>query len=245
MDWISSTVYTLACHATDEGIALDTTMDQIGQRRSSTLTSIVREAIENMIISGELSSGDRINESALAARFNISRGPIREACRGLENAGLIRNVANQGAYVREMSLEEARALYEVRRALTALVGELLVERASDETLDELQRLVERMARAVEEDDLSTYYNLNLEFHNTMVANADNPALERYYGDIVKQLHLFRRRGLLQHGNLRASNEEHVKIVEALRRRNASEAAGALRQHVICGWQRMVGTLEES
>lgn len=214
-------------------------LERIGQRRSNTLTSIAKEAIEEMIITGELSAGDRINESALATRFNISRGPIREACRSLEHAGLVRNVTNQGAYVREMKLDEARELYEVRRALTALVGQLLVERASDELLDELEQLVEQMSKAADEDDLDSYYSLNLQFHDTMMAGAGNASLARYYDDIVKQLHLFRRRGLVQRGNLHASNTEHRHIMEALRQRDATAASERLSDHVMAGWQRMV------
>lgn len=214
-------------------------LERIGQRRSNTLTSIAKEAIEEMIITGELSAGDRINESALATRFNISRGPIREACRSLEHAGLVRNVTNQGAYVREMKLDEARELYEVRRALTALVGQLLVERASDELLDELEQLVDQMSKAADEDDLDSYYSLNLQFHDTMMAGAGNASLARYYDDIVKQLHLFRRRGLVQRGNLHASNAEHRHIMEALRQRNATAASERLSDHVMAGWQRMV------
>lgn len=214
-------------------------LERIGQRRSNTLTSIAKEAIEEMIITGELSAGDRINESALATRFNISRGPIREACRSLEHAGLVRNVTNQGAYVREMKLDEARELYEVRRALTALVGQLLVERASDELLDELEQLVDQMSKAADEDDLDSYYSLNLQFHDTMMAGAGNASLARYYDDIVKQLHLFRRRGLVQRGNLHASNAEHRHIVEALLQRDATAASERLSDHVMAGWQRMV------
>ncbi|MEQ5819327.1 GntR family transcriptional regulator [Halomonas sp. SCS19] len=217
---------------------MDSTKDRIGQRRSSTLTSIARDAIEQLIISGELSAGDRINESALAARFDISRGPIREACRSLEYAGLIRNVANHGAYVREMSLDEARELYEVRRALTALVGELLVERATQEVIEELEALVDRMGEAAEREDLDDYYQLNLRFHDAMMTHTGNSALARYYDDTIKQLHLFRRRGLVQRGNLKASNAEHVTIVRAISARDADGASRALRDHVMAGWRRM-------
>jgi len=219
-----------------------TAVDQIGQRRSSSLTSIVRDAIEDMIISGELAAGDRINESVLAARFNVSRGPIREACRGLERAGLIHNVVNQGAYVRRMSLDEARALYEVRGALAALTGELLVEHASDACIADLHTLVARMQQMAAKHDVDNYYALNLRFHHMLVHQTGNPALETTYQDIVKQLHLFRRRGLVQSGNLDVSHAEHVQIIEALQKRDSAAAARAMREHVRSGWLRMSASL---
>lgn len=222
---------------------IDTTMAQIGQRRSNTLVTIVREAIEKMIITGELSAGDRLNESALATRFDVSRGPIREACRSLEYAGLVYNVANQGVYVRKMSLEEARSLYEIRRALTALVGELLAERVDDNTLTQLGVLVDQMDDCVARDATNEYYELNLQFHSLMVARTGNVSLEKYYGDVVKQLHLFRRHGLVKHDNLEASNSEHREIVKALEARDGDRAAALSRDHVMIGWQRMMRALD--
>src|SRR3546814_19342740 len=70
--------------------------------------------LEGMIVSGELSGGDRLNETVLAERFGVSRGPVREACRGLERSGLIRFVANRGVFVREMNVKEALELFDVR-----------------------------------------------------------------------------------------------------------------------------------
>src|SRR3546814_21056756 len=84
--------------------------------------------LEGMIVSGELSGGDRLNETVLAERFGVSRGPVREACRGLERSGLIRFVANRGVFVREMNVKEALALFDVRAALFALAGTTLAPR---------------------------------------------------------------------------------------------------------------------
>ncbi|MCV0426924.1 MAG: GntR family transcriptional regulator [Roseibium sp.] len=213
-------------------------LEQINQRRSKTLSTIVCEAIEQMIISGELEAGDRINESALANRLGVSRGPIREACRSLEQAGLLVSATNHGMYVREMTLDEARDLYEMRGALAGLTGRLIVERASDETLQNLLKLVEKMDVAADEGNLSRYYTLNLDFHALLVKAAENPALQHSYRWIVNQLHLFRRRGLVQEGNLVVSNQEHRVIIDALLARDPEAAEIAMRQHVAGGWARM-------
>ncbi|MEM9631009.1 MAG: GntR family transcriptional regulator [Pseudomonadota bacterium] len=213
-------------------------LEQISQRRSKTLSTIVCEAIEEMIISGELEAGDRINESALAARLGVSRGPIREACRSLEQAGLLVSATNHGMYVREMTLDEARDLYEVRGALAGLTGRLIVERASDETLQKMADLVEKMDVAAGEENLSRYYTLNLDFHGLLVTAAENPALQQSYRWIVNQLHLFRRRGLVQKGNLVVSNQEHRAIIDALLARDSQAADDAMRRHVAGGWARL-------
>ena len=213
-------------------------LEQISQRRAKTLTSIVREAIEDMIMSGELAAGDRVNESLLAARLSVSRGPIREACRSLEQAGLLVSAVNQGFFVREMTLDEARDLYEVRGALSGLIGRLIAERAADGKIADLTELVNRMDVAAGQQDVSAYFRLNLAFHEARVEAAANPALKRRYNSIVSQLHLYRRRGLVQKGSLSVSNQEHRAIVDALAARDGTAAEQAMRRHVAGGWSRI-------
>lgn len=210
--------------------------------RSQTLTTIVRDAIEGMIVSGRLDSGDRINESLLAAELGVSRGPIREACRSLEQAGLLTNIVNQGTYVRQVGLNDARNLYEVRGALSALCGRLFAERASDTQLTALARLVDDMDMLAREDDAIRYYQSNIAFHELLVAGTGNPVLAQQDEAIVKKLHLFRRRGLVQSGNLVVSNREHRAILEALQARNSEAASDAMRRHVAGGWGRVSASI---
>lgn len=215
---------------------------EIGQRRAKTITSIAVDAIEDMIISGELVAGDRINESALAEQLDISRGPIREACRSLEQAGLLTVKTNRGMYVREVSLDEARELYEVRSGIAALAGELIVKRASNDEIEELQKLVDLMQVAADNGKVEDYYKLNLQFHDLLMNAAKNGALKDTYHQIVNQLHLLRRRGLVQEGSLQVSNQEHRKIVAALAARDANAASFAIRSHVSNGFTRLIDSL---
>ncbi len=215
---------------------------QINQRREKTITSIAVDAIQDMIVSGELRAGDRINESTLAENLGISRGPIREACRSLEQAGLLTSKTNRGMYVREVTLDEARDLYELRGAVAGLAGELIAKRADDAEITSLQHLVDQMQVAAEEGATAQYYKLNLQFHDDLVLASRNSALEDTYRKIVNQLHLLRRRGLVQEGNLLVSNAEHRQIVDALTRRDAQAASLALREHVTNGLTRLIASL---
>ena len=87
------------------------------ERRDVSLTILVRHEIERSIETGELKAGDWINEALLASRLGVSRGPVREACRGLEQSGLVKVIVNRGAFVREIGAQDARNLYELRAAL--------------------------------------------------------------------------------------------------------------------------------
>lgn len=213
-------------------------LEQINQRRAKTLTTIVEEAIEQLIIDGELAVGDRVNESALATRLNVSRGPIREACRSLEEAGLLSSIVNRGYFVRELSLEEARDLYEVRGSLADLMARLLVKRLEDTDISELSALIDQMENATNRGDVDAYYALNIAFHDLLVTVSGNSTLDRFEHQIARQLHQFRRKGLSESGNLIVSNEEHKAILAALRTRDGAAASEAMCRHVAGGWARV-------
>src|ERR1700722_16032171 len=110
---------------------------QVKSRRAETLSSLVAEELERMIIRGELQAGDRINESALAEMLSISRGPIREACRSLEKSNLVKVVTNRGVFVREMSVAQAAEIYDVRAHIFGLAGRLAASRVSLREIAEL------------------------------------------------------------------------------------------------------------
>src|SRR5919112_3447362 len=104
---------------------MDTTLDPglgLRIRRTESLTSLVRRELERMIEVGELKAGDRLNENALALKLGVSRGPVREACRGLEQSGLVQVIVNRGVFVREISNRQAWELYEIRANLYGLAG---------------------------------------------------------------------------------------------------------------------------
>lgn len=213
-------------------------LQQIRQRRERTLTTIVRDEIAQLIASGQLKGGDRVNESELAARLGVSRGPVREACRSLEEAGLLVGAVNQGVFVREMTLDDARQLYEVRGVLSGLIGRLASQYIDEPSLARLEALVADMECAADRNDLSGYYELNLQFHDLLLQQARNTVLAGMYLSTVNQTHLFRRRGLVHKGSLEASNAEHRIIVRALRARDPQACARALEAHVAQGWARL-------
>src|ERR1700674_4565207 len=106
--------------------------------QSNSLPALVQAEIEQLILSGELAIGQRVNESELALRFGTSRGPVREAMRALEECRLVRSEKNRGVFVREVSIAEADEIYDVREVLDELIGERVAERATAEQLAELR-----------------------------------------------------------------------------------------------------------
>src|SRR5262245_43228518 len=85
--------------------------------QSHSLTTLVQHELERRSLAGELAPGDKLNEADIAGALNVSRGPVREAFRALEQAGLVRTEKNRGVFVRQVSIREADEIYEVRAGL--------------------------------------------------------------------------------------------------------------------------------
>ncbi|MBM3355961.1 MAG: GntR family transcriptional regulator, partial [Betaproteobacteria bacterium] len=102
--------------------------DTIELLQQTSLAALVQREIERRILEGALAPGAKLNEADLAGELRVSRGPVREAFRGLEQSGLVRTEKNRGVFVRQVSLDEANEIYEVRAALEGMVGRLAAKR---------------------------------------------------------------------------------------------------------------------
>ena len=213
--------------------------------RTHSLATIVLQELERMILSGEIKPGERINEKALAASQSVSRGPVREACRRLEQAGLVEIVVNRGVFVRRLKAKDAAELSDIRASLSGLAGRLLAENVSDEQFDHLADMVARMEALAERGDVEGYYPLNMEFHAAMLRYTGNDRLAEMCAAIDKELYLFRRISLDKGWGLRNSVKEHRKILEALHKRDPARLAKVMEQHAITGKRRLLGSLGET
>lgn len=206
--------------------------------RSSSLPALVQAEIEQLILRGELSVGSRLNESELAIRFGTSRGPVREALRGLEECRLVRAEKNRGVFVRDISVAEADEIYDVREALDELIGRRVAARATRENVAELEAVISEMEHATARGDVRRYHTVNLRFHDRLVEFAGNSRLCDIYRLLTKELLLFRLRGLQDGGGLAVSVREHKAVVAAIAAHNCERAGRLLRQHAAGSRARM-------
>lgn len=213
--------------------------------RSQSLPMVLEQEIERVILSGEFSPGDRINEKELADRFGISRGPVREALRSMDSSGLVEQVPNRGFFVRELSAEQACDVYDVRAVLFGLAGKLLAERISDEGIEKLKAIVAEMDAANAVDDFERYVKINFRFHEFIVMNAGNPTLAQQYLGLVKQLRLYRTRNLMLSDSMHASHLEHHAMAEALIARDPMKALAAHTWHVEASKARLMAKVSNS
>jgi phosphonate utilization transcriptional regulator len=212
--------------------------------RSHSLTTVVRHELERRILAGEILPGAKLNEADVAEALKVSRGPVREAFRALEQAGLVRTEKNRGVFVRSLSQFEADELYEVRAGLDALIGRLAAERCAPGQVAQLRELLRGMQKAARARDVDEYYPLNVRFHDLLAQFTGNATLLATYRRLVNELHLYRRE-TLAHGpdSFPTSTHEHLAIVEALARGDAERASDLLYRHAMESRKRLHRTLE--
>jgi DNA-binding GntR family transcriptional regulator len=213
-------------------------------RNIQTLTGAVQQEIERRILTGEIAAGERLSEVALAASLGVSRGPVREALRGLAQAGLVDSIANRGVVVRKIGLDEALDLYDLRAVLFGFACEILARRRTAAQLASLEQALRDMAGALAAGEKERYYQLNIAFHATVLALSGNRRARATYESVVKEMHLFRRRGLSRVGNIEASLAEHRTIVAAIAAGDPVAAFRAGRTHVRHGRKRFLASLEQ-
>ncbi|WP_184054895.1 phosphonate utilization associated transcriptional regulator [Paraburkholderia sp. MM5384-R2] len=213
-------------------------VDPIEILRRHSLTTLVRDEIERHIVGGMLAPGDKLNEADWAARLQVSRGPVREAFRALEQAGLVRTEKNRGVFVRTVSLAEADEIYAVRAVLEEGACRMLASSIDAGKLAVLRDWVDAMRAALALHDHDAYARANVAFHDALVAAAGNTKLYDTYRRLVSELRLFRRAALgVQADAMVRSLAEHRAILTALASRDAEQAAQLMRAHVQGGLQR--------
>ncbi len=218
----------------------------IGPRRA-TLAVEVRGEIERMIVDGELSAGEKLNELSLSTAMGVSRGTVREAIRSLADSGLIDLIANRGAFVHETTLDEVRNLYELRGAIFAMACAAAARRvgegAEPRLIADLRHNLDQMRAPKAKAEPAHYYALNIEFHDLLLQGAANPKAKVIYDNLVKEMHLFRRKGLSIASNIARSIEEHEVIVRAVAAGDAEAARHAAQEHIVGGLSRYTSMIE--
>ena len=200
--------------------------------QTSSLTSVVQQELERRIVQGELAPGDKLIEATLAESLGVSRGPVREAFRMLEQAGLVRQEKNRGVFVRHVPLHEAMEIFDLRAMMDEAVGRQLATIITPGQLRQARSMVDAMERTVRAGDTDQYHLLNLEFHDALVACTGNRKLTALYRRLINELSLFRRINLADSKQLPLSASEHRAIVKAIASGDAEAAGRAMRQHVL-------------
>jgi len=191
--------------------------------------------LRGKIVDGSLSPGSRLVERALTG-LGVSRTPIREALKRLEQDGLVVCLPHRGYRVRTASVDEARRVYELRRALEGLAGELAAERA---TPDDLTSMAESLATArslVGAEGSRQLGVHNDTFHSLIVRASRNEFLVRELRWIWGYVHVLRGQAAERARRAEAILQQHERLLHALECRDSIEARRLSEEHVRVSWK---------
>lgn len=200
--------------------------------RGTSLHDGVAARLRHMVFDGELQPGQWVDEKALAAAWQVSRTPLREALKVLAAEGLVELVPQRGCRVIELGDEDADALFPVMALLEGRCALEAAKKASDEDLRTLRRLHDDLERFAAAPDLEGYYRANHAFHTQVQQLAHNRWLDRATGDLRKFVRLMRGRQLALPGRMSASLNEHRVLIDAFEQRDAARAERAMHDHLM-------------
>ena len=191
------------------------------------LSSQVYESFKDMIANHRFKPGSRLNIEQLTKEFGVSRTPVWEAVRRLEQEGLLKNIPNRGVFMVEMTLEQALELYQVREVLEGLAGKLAVKNLDDEKLKEMEDYLAAQKKALQQEDLIAYSKWDFQFHAIIYEASGNHFLQEMLKSIKDKM-----RPLIEQtrDKLVQSYNRHQEILNAFECRDSDRAEEALLKH---------------
>ncbi len=208
-------------------------------RRESTAQQVA-SALRELIVTGGLPAGEHLREAALAQQLGVSRNTVREAVQILVSDGLVRREMHRGAYVAELTEDDVRDLFRVRRLveLTAIR-----EIAGSKETAPLKDAVRSLATAVESGDRYAISEADLEFHRRLVGLMDSERLGALYDGVDAEMQLSIARATPASVDAPTLLKDHKAILAALDRGDAAAAAKRLERHLNAGERLLIETLE--
>jgi DNA-binding GntR family transcriptional regulator len=208
-----------------------------------TAQQLAYEFVRRAILRGDLAPGTRLTQSDIAGQLSLSTTPVREALRRLASENLVRIDAHRGAIVRGVDKDELREIYEIRLLLEPLAMRKATVRITDEELDRAERLWEQMN---DNSDPGDWAEANRAFHAVFADAASSTILIRILGTLRDSASNYVRwLSVADPGLPVRANQEHRRLLDACRSRDADKAARIEEEHLLSTFEAMMSDLPES
>lgn len=193
---------------------------------NATLTSRIHDILETAIITGALKPGERIHADALAAQYGMSRIPVREALRSLNEAGWVEIKPRHGVHVRERTLRELDELFEFRALIEARVARWAAERRSESDLIALQASVRASKKSNSDPELAEAVAA---FYHALRGAARNSVLEATSASLEKRARFYF--STVAHELGQDWTHVHEKLLDRIKKQQPDEASAVAQQHI--------------
>lgn len=218
-------------------------LDQLDIPRLQRLSASdqIAATLRDAIVDGVLPAGEVLRQDDIAARFHVSKIPVREALKRLEAEGLVNFFRNRGAVVAVLSTEEILEYVDIRAMLEARAAELAAPRISDSSLELAARCLDEFGGALQAGRLG---ELNWQFHSALYADADRPILMGEIRSLYDKVERYVRALLAMTTEMPKTQSEHRAILDAFARRDPDAAAELTRAHVLDAGASLVKYLKD-
>lgn len=196
------------------------------------------QEIRNRLLDGRLQPGEPLREEKLAGFIGVSRTPVREALRRLEQEGLIEYISNQGFTASIWELDELKHLLEIRAHIEGYLARITVERISPEQLETLSIRAQEMVAEInrEEPDLELIAQLNASFHALMLEASSFTRISSIASS-VRDLSFVHRPDVMRNVvELKRSLMQHLDIVSAIYAGDGELVEAITKAHILGSWQ---------
>ncbi|MBO6179145.1 MAG: GntR family transcriptional regulator [Selenomonadaceae bacterium] len=207
------------------------------------LREVVSEALRKAIREGVLLPGERLMEIQLSEELGVSRTPVREAIRKLDQEGYVVMMPRRGAYVASITIRDINEIFEIRRALESLSSSLAAERISADELETLQRLLVEIGRYIKSKDMEKIVETDIKFHDLLYQASRNARLVGIISNLREQLTRFRTLSMSYPGRLEETLKEHKAMVDAMAKGDAAAARKAAEKHMERSEQTLLDAIE--
>ncbi len=224
-------------------MAVATTIEAGIPRQS--LTSAVANRLREQIMRGEIAEGAQLRQDAIAAQYQVSRIPVREALRQLEAEGLVSIVPNRGAIVPALSPDDIEELFTIRALLEPEVLKLSIPRLTEEDFENADTILRTFVKELKhQDHVAIWGHLNWQFHSALYARGNRPHFMSIIRNINNNGERYTRMQLYLTKGVKRANQEHHDILHLCRKREITAACKLLREHIQVAGQSLKQVLQE-
>lgn len=198
----------------------------------TSLRERVANEVRTLILGGDLRPGDRLIETEIAEQMGVSRGPVREALRELEQEGLVVTEPYRQTVVANVSEEEiTEVLVPARRLLEKFVLTRVPDKLTAEDYQRLNAIIDEMRLAAEKGDWLAVVESDMEFHHYLLAASGYKSLVRFWQGMVARIRIHFLRETIHNPDLKAVPGEHVELLQALRDKDLARINALVTEHV--------------
>ncbi|UNX55103.1 GntR family transcriptional regulator [Georgenia sp. TF02-10] len=204
---------------------------------AANLRTLVEDSVAGAIVSGQLPPGELVSVPALAAEFDVSATPVREAMINLQHRGLVEPVRNKGFRVTAVSEQDLTEIVQLRRLVEPPVVRDLAGAVGPEDVERLRGLARAIVEAADAGNLPAYLAADVDFHRELVTLGGNRRIAALVTELRRETRLTGLSGMLNTDQLAESAAEHERLLDLIAAADGDGAEALMSRHIghVLGW----------